>query len=101
MTWQNVPKGVTTRTDIGTVYVVSVSGPKMYNLGRRPFMKRGAEDTQLFQVIDVDGDEIHYEARTARGLLYDAFTLKKQSADKANLLIEQVPDTPERLRPEK
>ncbi|MBA61850.1 MAG: metallophosphoesterase [Planctomycetaceae bacterium] len=101
MTWQNVPKGVTTRTDIGTVYVVSVSGPKMYNLGRRPFMKRGAEDTQLFQVIDVDGDEIHYEARTARGLLYDAFTLKKQAADKANLLIEQVPDTPERLRPEK
>ena len=70
----------------------------MYDLGRRPFMKRGAEDTQLFQVIEVDGDEIRYEARTARGMLYDAFTLKKQAADKANLLIEQVPDTPERLR---
>jgi uncharacterized tellurite resistance protein B-like protein len=62
-------------------------------------MKRGAEDTQLFQVIDVDGDEIRYEARTARGVLYDAFTLKKQAAgSKANLLIEQIPDTPERLR---
>ncbi len=98
MTWQNVPQGVTNRTDIGTVYVVSVSGPKMYDLGRRPFMKRGAEDTQLFQVIEVHDDEIRYEARTARGMLYDAFTLKKQAADKANLLIEQVPDTPERLR---
>jgi 3',5'-cyclic AMP phosphodiesterase CpdA len=101
MTWQNVPKGVTTRTDIGTVYVVSVSGPKMYDLGKRPFMKRGAEDTQLFQVIDVDGDEIRYEARTARGVLYDAFTLKKQGAGKANLLVEQIPDTPERLRASK
>ena len=98
MTWQNVPQGVTTRTDIGTVYVVSVSGPKMYNLGRRPFMKRGAEDTQLFQVIDVNGDKLRYEARTARGILYDAFTLKKQAPGKANLLIEQAPDTPERLR---
>jgi 3',5'-cyclic AMP phosphodiesterase CpdA len=101
MTWQNVPKGVTMRTDIGTVYVVSVSGPKMYDLGKRPFMKRGAEDTQLFQVIDVDGDEIRYEARTARGVLYDAFTLQKQAAGKANLLIEQIPDTPERLRASK
>jgi len=101
MTWQNVPKGVTTRTDIGTVYVVSVSGPKMYDLGKRPFMKRGAEDTQLFQVINVDGNEIRYEARTARGVLYDAFTLKKQVAGKANLLIEQIPDTPERLRASK
>jgi len=73
----------------------------MYDLGKRPFMKRGAEDTQLFQVIDVDGDEIRYEARTARGVLYDAFTLKKQTANKANLLIEQIPDTPERLRSSK
>jgi hypothetical protein len=52
-------------------------------------------------VIDVDGDEIRYEARTARGVLYDAFTLEKQAAGKANLLIEQIPDTPEHLRSSK
>ena len=97
MTWENVPTGVTKRTDRGTVYVVSVSGPKMYKLGKRPFMKRTAEDTQLFQVIEVAGDEIRYEARTARGIVYDAFTLKKRE-DKANELIERVPEVPEQVR---
>jgi len=74
-----------------------VSGPKMYKLGKRPFMKRTAEDTQLFQVIEVAGDEIRYEARTARGIVYDAFTLKKRE-DKANELIERVPEVPEQVR---
>ena len=82
----------------GTVYVVSVSGPKMYNLQRHPFMTRHAEDTQLYQIIHVDGDKLHFEAFTATGELYDAFTLTKQSGAK-NQLTEQVPDTPERLRP--
>ncbi|MBC8437418.1 MAG: metallophosphoesterase family protein, partial [Planctomycetes bacterium] len=75
MTWQNVPKGVTTRTDTGTVYVVSVSGPKLYGLGMRPFFKRVAADAQLVRVIDVDGDEILFDARPARVLFHDAFTL--------------------------
>jgi DNA repair exonuclease SbcCD nuclease subunit len=82
----------------GTVYVVSVSGPKMYNLQRHPFMTRHAEDTQLYQIIHVDGDKLHFEAFTASGELYDAFTLTKQSGAK-NILTEQAPDTPERLRP--
>ena len=82
----------------GTVYVVSVSGPKMYNLQRHPFMTRHAENTQLYQIIHVDGDKLHFEAFTASGELYDAFTLTKQSGAK-NILTEQAPDTPERLRP--
>lgn len=82
----------------GTVYVVSVSGPKMYNLQRHSFMSRHAEDTQLYQIIHVNGDQLHFEAYTASGELYDAFTLKKQ-AGAINQLTEQVPETPERLRP--
>lgn len=82
----------------GTVYVVSVSGPKMYNLQRHPFMSRHAEDTQLYQIIHVDGDKLHFEAYTAIGELYDAFTLHKQSGG-INRLTEEVPETPERLRP--
>jgi 2',3'-cyclic-nucleotide 2'-phosphodiesterase (5'-nucleotidase family) len=82
----------------GTVYVVSVSGPKMYNLQRHPFMTRHAEDTQLYQIIHVDGDKLHFEAFTVTGELYDAFTLTKQSGAK-NMLTEEVPNTPERLRP--
>ncbi len=82
----------------GTVYVVSVSGPKMYELQRHPFMKRQGQDTQLYQIIHIDGDKLHYEAFTTIGELYDAFTLHKQSGG-INTLTEEVPDTPERLRP--
>jgi hypothetical protein len=82
----------------GTVYVVSISGPKMYDVQRHPFMSRHAEDTQLYQIIHVNGDQLHYEAFTAVGELYDAFTLQKQSGA-PNTLTEQVPNTPERLRP--
>jgi hypothetical protein len=94
---QNVTAGTAARTDAGTVYVVSVSGPKMYELGRRDFMARAAEDTQLYQIIHVDGDELRYEARTAIGKLYDAFTLKKRDGQ-ANELIEQAPNIPENRR---
>lgn len=77
----------------GTVYVVSVSGPKMYSLQKHPFMKRQAEKTQLYQIIEVNGDQLHYEARTAVGEAYDAFTLKKQEG-KINQMIERVPTSP-------
>ena len=60
-------------------------------------MRRAAEDTQLYQIITVDGDELRYEARTATGMPYDAFTLRKQPG-KANELIDRIPDTPELRR---
>jgi len=95
----NVATGANTRdTFTGTVYVVSVSGPKMYNLQRHPFMPRQAEGTQLYQIIHLNGDKLSFEAFTATGELYDAFTLTKQ-AGAPNTLLEQIPDTPERLRP--
>jgi hypothetical protein len=61
-------------------------------------MSRHAEDTQLYQIISVNGDKLHFEAYTAVGELYDAFTLTKQNGA-ANTLKEEIPDTPERLRP--
>jgi hypothetical protein len=63
----------------GTVYVVSVSGPKMYEISTnsQTLMPRRAEDTQFHQVITVDNDKLQYESRTAAGQLYDAFTLTK------------------------
>jgi 3',5'-cyclic AMP phosphodiesterase CpdA len=99
MTADNVATGVAARddSDFGTVYVVSVSGPKQYDVGRRPFMHRAAEDTQLYQIITIDGDSLRYEARTATGEKYDGFTLKKR-AGQPNELIDQIPQTPERLR---
>lgn len=82
----------------GTVYVVSVSGPKMYGLQPSQVMRRVAEDTQLYQIIHVDGDELRYEARTAIGSLYDAFTLRKRTGE-INQLIEGKPAIEERRRP--
>ncbi len=97
MTHENVPTGATNFSEKGgTLYVVSVSGPKMYTVERRPFMRRAAEYTQLYQIISVEKDELRYEARTAMGRLYDAFTLRKREGQ-PNELIEQIPDTPENI----
>jgi len=98
MTHENIATGVTACSPTaGTVYVVSVSGPKMYTLEQRPFMKRAAEDTQLYQIIRINGDQLHYEARTATGRLYDGFTLIKRDG-RSNRLIEKVPNRKERRR---
>lgn len=88
---QNVPAGFGQVYDpaIGTVYVVSVSGPKMYAADAKWAVRR-AEDTQLFQLITIDGDELRYEARTAVNRLYDTFTLKKRPG-RPNELIEALP----------
>ncbi|MEZ6104054.1 MAG: metallophosphoesterase family protein [Pirellulaceae bacterium] len=79
--------------DGDTVYVVSVSGPKMYQVDQQDFMKRSASGVQLYQVIHVDHNELKYEARLATGELYDGFTLHKDQSGN-NKLEEQVPATP-------
>jgi 3',5'-cyclic AMP phosphodiesterase CpdA len=95
---ENVPTGANVRDgDTGTVYVVSVSGRKMYDLkpdGWRGYgteMERQAENVQLFQVLHVDGEELRYRAYTATGGLYDAFTLRKRPG-RANLMVSEVPE---------
>lgn len=75
---------------VGTVYVVSVSGPKMYDITSEIFV-RTAEDTQLYQIINVDGNELHYQALTATGNLYDSFVLKKWDRGQPNELHEALP----------
>lgn len=88
----NVPEGYNQVYDpaIGTVYVVSVSGPKMYDITNDAWAVRTGEDTQLFQVITVSGDELHFEARTATNRLYDTFTLRKRPGA-PNELLEALP----------
>lgn len=88
----NVPTGYQQAYDpaIGTVYVVSVSGPKMYDITKGGFARRVAEDTQLYQVIEVDDAELRFRAYTATGQLYDAFTLEKR-AGQPNRLHEALP----------
>ena len=92
---ENVLSGVNTRDRTGTVYVVSVSGGKMYKLrpgaweGWEAERDRAAENTELFQVIHVNGDTLAYQAYTATGELYDAFEIVKAGDGQPNVFIEK------------
>ncbi|SJZ82306.1 Predicted phosphohydrolases [Marinactinospora thermotolerans DSM 45154] len=79
---------VANRTDdpdvhTGPVYVVSVTGPKMYTPTASDWQRGGAEvrtqlgDTQTYQIVEVDGDELTYQAKTADGTVVDAFVIDK------------------------
>ena len=61
----------------------------MYGLNDRADTQpvRAAENTELYQVIDVADDHIAFQAFTADGGLYDAFTLQR-GADGRNRLVE-------------
>jgi hypothetical protein len=59
------------------VYVVSVSGPKMYGPNSTLWAEKVASETQLYQHITIGGNKLLYTAWTLDGKLYDSFTLKK------------------------
>ena len=99
----NTSSGSNRRDVSGTVYVNSVSGSKMYRIStdrwenRNAVMARAAEDTQLFQVIEINADTLKYQAYTATGELYDAFSVVKQE-NAPNMFIEQSGELgPERI----
>ncbi|GGC37492.1 phosphoesterase [Parapedobacter defluvii] len=82
----------------GTMYVVSVSGPKMTgsHVEKKSWMDRSAIYTQLFQIVDVSSQKLSFKAYLATGELYDAFDLIKQEGN-INKLVEQIPaGVPER-----
>ncbi|MEO3930530.1 metallophosphoesterase family protein [Micromonosporaceae bacterium B7E4] len=69
-----------------TVYAVSVSGGKMYDVDGSVWTDNNAdvmskaEDKQLYQLIDVTGDSIRYEARYANGQHHDGVVIRKNAA---------------------
>jgi 3',5'-cyclic AMP phosphodiesterase CpdA len=93
---KNEGKGLTVVKDVGTIYAVSVSGPKMYESQDQDWMVRRGEYTQLFQIITVSEDRIKYGAYTPTGTLYDAFELIKKRNKKK--LKNKVPSSAIRLR---
>jgi len=72
------------------VLTVSVAGPKQYRLSARArdTMRPVGEDTQLFQVLRIDGGRLRYEAFTATGRLYDAFELVDEGGARRLVEIE-------------
>lgn len=81
----NEGTGVNLRDATGTVYVVSVGGRKMYDFKKGEWstyaaqLDRKAENTQLYQVILIEGDTLQFRAYTALGAPYDAFDLVRQA----------------------
>ena len=73
------------KTVMGPVYVVSVSGGKMYSVKESGWEEFGAtqdkngERKQLFQHISIDGNRLIYQSFTATGELFDRFELLKQN----------------------
>ncbi|SIO85379.1 hypothetical protein BQ8420_06650 [Nocardiopsis sp. JB363] len=67
----------------GPVYVVAVTGPKMYEASDVNWTSNGAEarvqvaDTQTFQSVSVDGSTLEYVSTTADGEVVDAFSIVK------------------------
>jgi len=63
----------------GTVYILSVSGPKQYVVSSeyKELMAKVAGNVQLFQVISVAGNTLDYKSFTAAGTLFDEFSLSK------------------------
>ena len=73
------------------VYVVSVSGPKLYEAGNKEWMQQKGSFLQLYQKIRIEGNVLEYEAFTASGTLFDKFMLKKQKNGN-NKMVEMKPN---------
>ena len=65
----------------GTVYVISVSGPKMYEVDHtfESLMTKVIPNTQMFQTIDVDPDRMVLKAYSSDGDQLDGFQLEKKN----------------------
>lgn len=61
-------------------YVVSVSGPKVYEVGDKAWIEKGGSNIQLYQEVTIRGNRLSFEAYTADGVLFDRFELKKRAS---------------------
>ena len=81
------------------MYVTSVSGPKMYGINQEGLAAfeeqhglvtaKTGQNTQFFQVIDVNDGRLEYRAYTATGSLYDAVAIEKD--DQGNKKLVAIP----------
>jgi predicted phosphodiesterase len=72
--------------NIKTLYITSVSGPKLYKLDKEQIKNyesdgynnvKFGEQTQFFQVISIEDEKLIYSAYTALGSLYDKAIITK------------------------
>lgn len=70
------------QNDHKVMYVVSVSGPKMYEPGDKKWMEHSGAFKQLYQVISIENNELLYKSYTADGGFFDRFSIKKKKNGK-------------------
>jgi 3',5'-cyclic AMP phosphodiesterase CpdA len=72
--------------NFNSLYITSVSGPKQYSIEYENFIKyeedgyklgKTGEQTQFFQVISIENNQLTYDAYTTLGDLYDRVVIKK------------------------
>jgi predicted MPP superfamily phosphohydrolase len=68
-----------------SVFVVSVSGGKMYNMNKGweaygGIRQRSGENVQLYQVINLSTNVLSFTTYTATGKIYDQFQIKKKKS---------------------
>ncbi len=63
----------------GTIYIVSVSGTKMYKQDKRDYTEFGMTNTPTYQTLDIQisGNRLLYRAYDIDGNLKDTFTIEK------------------------
>lgn len=89
-----MPEGVERKgKEAGTVYVVSVSGPKQYQQDAKPWWETGYTNTQLWQSIRIDGNKLTYRAYDASGATADHFVLTKMKDGKNRIDTPAAPET--------
>ena len=59
------------------VYVVSVSGPKLYPAGDKEWMQKSISYKQLYQIISINDKVLTYKAYSVSGELLDELELDK------------------------
>jgi hypothetical protein len=81
----------------GPVYVVSVAGAKMYDLNFNPKIIRMGSCLQLYQIVEITGNQLKFKTLTAKGILYDEFIIDKNDPD-TKILRDNISEiTPEKL----
>ncbi|GMQ27877.1 metallophosphoesterase family protein [Algoriphagus confluentis] len=71
----------------GTMYVVAVSGRKMYELGKLNWMQQKAQNTPTYQVIRFAEDRLEFKAYSWDHRIFDQFVLIK-NPNGPNLLVD-------------
>lgn len=63
----------------GTIYIVSVSGTKMYEQVQRDYIEKGMTNLSTYQVLDIQisGNRLVYRAYDTDGKLCDEFVIEK------------------------